>query len=125
MLEQLLGRYGDVAVTEHELANEAIAPEQFWDRWERLHPMWISARRQLEPAGEWEALRDASIAALRDSGCPEPLPACRARPALNGLRVAAWPRQCHHPCGGPTLRRRHAGRTRLTTHNAYEMLGRR
>ena len=28
--------------------------------------MWIGARRLLEPAGEWDALREASIAALRD-----------------------------------------------------------
>jgi SAM-dependent methyltransferase len=74
VVEQLLGPYGDVAVTELELANEAIAPEEFWERWERLHPMWIAARRQLEPAGGWEPLREASIAALHDSGVGDGVP---------------------------------------------------
>ena len=30
--------------------------------------MWIAARGQLEPAGEWEPLREAAIEALRDGG---------------------------------------------------------
>ncbi len=29
--------------------------------------MWIAARRLLEPAGEWDGLRAASIAALRQA----------------------------------------------------------
>ncbi len=68
MLERLLGPHGQVEVTEHELTHARATPEDFWDRWERLHPMWIAARKQLEPAGEWEALRTAAIAALRDGG---------------------------------------------------------
>jgi SAM-dependent methyltransferase len=68
VLERLLGPHGQVEVTEHELAHARATPEEFWDRWERLHPMWIAARKQLEPAGEWEALRTAAIAALRDGG---------------------------------------------------------
>jgi SAM-dependent methyltransferase len=66
-LQSLLGRYGDLEVTEHELAHDDASPGEIWDRWERLHPMWIAARAQLEPAGEWEGLRAASIAALERS----------------------------------------------------------
>ncbi len=51
MLERLLGPYGDLEITEQHLAHENTAPEQVWDRWERLHPMWLSAREQLEGAG--------------------------------------------------------------------------
>jgi SAM-dependent methyltransferase len=64
-LETLLAPYGDIAVSERELAHDDTSPEEFWDRWERLHPVWIGARRQLEPVGEWEPLREAVIAALR------------------------------------------------------------
>lgn len=67
-LEALLGPYGHLEVTERQLAHENTTPEEVWDRWERLHPMWISARAQLAPAGEWDPLREASIAALRDGG---------------------------------------------------------
>jgi hypothetical protein len=66
-LQSLLGRYGDLEVTERELAHDDASPGEIWDRWERLHPMWIAARAQLEPAGEWEGLRAASIAALERS----------------------------------------------------------
>ena len=66
-LAGLLGRYGELEVTEHELAHEDGTPEEIWDRWERLHPMWIAARARLEPAGEWAGLRAASIAALEQS----------------------------------------------------------
>jgi SAM-dependent methyltransferase len=66
-LETLLGPYGELEVTEHELAHDDASPEEVWDRWERLHPMWITARAQLEPAGEWDGLRTASIAALEQS----------------------------------------------------------
>ncbi len=62
----LLGRYGQVEVTEHHLAHDEARPEEIWERWERLHPMWIAAREQLEP-DQWADLRTASIAALRDS----------------------------------------------------------
>jgi ubiquinone/menaquinone biosynthesis C-methylase UbiE len=68
VLERLLGPYGELEVTEHQLAHKDATPEEVWDRWERLHPMWIGARRLLEPAGEWEALREASIAVLRERG---------------------------------------------------------
>jgi SAM-dependent methyltransferase len=66
-IETLLGRYGDLEVAERHLPHENALPEEIWDRWERLHPMWIGARAQLEPAGDWEELRDASIAAVRQS----------------------------------------------------------
>jgi SAM-dependent methyltransferase len=66
VLERLLGPYGELEVTEHQLAHEDATPEEVWDRWERMHPMWIGARRLLEPAGEWEPLREASIAVLRE-----------------------------------------------------------
>jgi ubiquinone/menaquinone biosynthesis C-methylase UbiE len=65
-LDSLLGPFGALDVTERQLAHDSTTPEQFWDRWERLHPVWIAARRQLEPAGEWEPLREAVIAALRE-----------------------------------------------------------
>jgi SAM-dependent methyltransferase len=70
-LKTLLEPYGDVEVAEHQLAHAKATPEEFWDRWERLHPMWIAARRQLEPAAEWEPLRDAAIAALREGAIGE------------------------------------------------------
>jgi len=63
-----LAPYGDVEVSELGLPPTASSPEQVWQRWERTHPMWIGARRQLEPAGEWEPLRDAVVAALREGG---------------------------------------------------------
>ncbi len=66
-LESLFGPYGELEVTEHELAHEDATPEEVWDRWERLHPMWIAARAELEPAGEWQGLRAASLAALEQS----------------------------------------------------------
>jgi SAM-dependent methyltransferase len=71
VLAALLGRYGEVDVTEHELAHADTTPERFWDRWERLHPVWIGARRQLEPVGAWEPLREAAIAALREGAMGE------------------------------------------------------
>jgi ubiquinone/menaquinone biosynthesis C-methylase UbiE len=64
----LLAHYGEVEVSEHELAHERTTAEEFQDRWERLHPVWIGARAQLEPAREWLKLREAVIAALRDGG---------------------------------------------------------
>ena len=71
VLETLLGPYGDVEVTERELTHAKTTPEEFWDRWERLHPIWIGARKRLEPAGEWEPLREAAIAALREGAIGE------------------------------------------------------
>jgi SAM-dependent methyltransferase len=67
-LQTLLSPYGDVEVGEHRLVHEPRTAEEFWDRWERDHPVWIGAREQLEPAGEWAGLRAAVIAALRDGG---------------------------------------------------------
>lgn len=67
-LEALLSPFGEVEVAEHQLAHPRASPEHFWDRWERMHPMWIAARGQLEPAGEWEPLREAAIEALRTGG---------------------------------------------------------
>lgn len=64
-LESLLSPHGEVEIAELELAHPRGSVEDFWDRWERLHPMWIAARRQLEPAGTWEPLREAAIEALR------------------------------------------------------------
>jgi len=68
VLSEMLGRYGDVQVDQHELLHHDATPEEAFDRWERLHPMWIGARQELAPAGEWEPLREASIAALREGG---------------------------------------------------------
>jgi SAM-dependent methyltransferase len=52
VLEQLLGKYGRLEIGEGELAHDTrVSPEQVWDRWERMHPMWIRARNLLEPAG--------------------------------------------------------------------------
>lgn len=66
VVERLLTPYGEVTVTEQGLVLEDVTPEQVWDRWEQSHPMWIGARRVLEPAGEWETLREGSLAALRE-----------------------------------------------------------
>jgi len=66
-LARLLEPYGDVEVTERRLPHPAGTAEDFWDRWERLHPMWIAARKQLA-AGDWERLRGAAIEALRAGG---------------------------------------------------------
>jgi ubiquinone/menaquinone biosynthesis C-methylase UbiE len=66
VLEKLLGPYGHVEVTEQQLPHDRGTPEQVFDRWERFHPMWIGARHELEPAGEWEPLRERSITAMRD-----------------------------------------------------------
>jgi hypothetical protein len=68
VLRTLLGAHGEVEVGERRLVVPDATPEQVWDRWERLHPMWIGARALLEPAGAWDGLRDASIAALHDAG---------------------------------------------------------
>ena len=65
VLKTLLGPYGAAEISERQLVHERSTPEEFWDRWERLHPMWIAARSQLEPA-DWERLREDVIAALRD-----------------------------------------------------------
>jgi SAM-dependent methyltransferase len=64
-LDRLLGAYGTLEVTEHEMPDSDLAPEEKWDRRERLHPMWIRARALLEPAGEWDRLRTSAIAAYR------------------------------------------------------------
>lgn len=66
VIERLLGPYGELEITEHALEPpEGSTPEGAWERWERGHPMWIGARRLLEPAGEWADLREQSIAAMR------------------------------------------------------------
>ncbi len=67
-LRALLEPHGDVEVTEHELEHDDASPEEFWERWERMHPIWIGARKQLDDASEWARLRDAVIEALRDGG---------------------------------------------------------
>jgi len=67
VLERLLGRYGRLDVSERTLAYDGSSPEQAWERRERLHPVWVRARRVLEPAGEWEALRADSIASMSAS----------------------------------------------------------
>jgi len=68
VLAQLLGPYGELSVIERQLAHNDATPEEVWERWEGRHPMWIGARGLLEPAGEWDLLRHASIAALRAGG---------------------------------------------------------
>ncbi|MGI8801584.1 MAG: class I SAM-dependent methyltransferase [Solirubrobacteraceae bacterium] len=68
VIESLLGPYGELTIGEHELSYEESRPEDLWDRWERLHPMWIRARGVLEPAGEWNALREACLATMREAG---------------------------------------------------------
>lgn len=70
-LAALLAPHGEVEVTEQQLAHDEASPEEFWDRWERFHPMWIAARAQLEPAGAWEPMRAEAIAALREGGIGE------------------------------------------------------
>jgi SAM-dependent methyltransferase len=64
VLAALLGPYGEVDVTEQQLPHDRGTPEQVFDRWERFHPMWIGARQELEPTGQWEPLRERSIAAM-------------------------------------------------------------
>ncbi len=66
LIEGMLGAYGEVEITQQELPTDPRTPEERWDRWERLHPMWIAARRVLEPAGEWERLREAVTGTLHD-----------------------------------------------------------
>jgi len=66
-LQRLLGGYGALEVSEHVLRGTPASAESVWDRWERLHPMWIAARKVLEPVSEWEALRSATIAALTEA----------------------------------------------------------
>jgi SAM-dependent methyltransferase len=68
VLARLLEAYGEVEVSERQLEHAPTTVDEFWDRWERLHPMVIGAREQLEPAGRWPELRTAVIAALRDGG---------------------------------------------------------
>ena len=68
VLERLLSPYGVVEIAEHQLTYENTTPEDVWERWERLHPMWIRARGLLQPTGAWERLREDSIAALREAG---------------------------------------------------------
>jgi SAM-dependent methyltransferase len=70
-LDRLLGAYGELNVREETLRAEPMAATKVWDRWERLHPMWIAARNQLEPVGEWDALRSATIEALSAAGVEE------------------------------------------------------
>ena len=65
VLERLLGPYGEVEIAEHQLEHDDATPEEVFERWERDHPMWIGARADLEPAGEWDAVREASLKALR------------------------------------------------------------
>ncbi len=68
VVEALLAPFGDVEVAEHELTHERRTAEEFWDRWEKMHPMWIGARERLEPTGVWPELRRDGIAALREGG---------------------------------------------------------
>jgi SAM-dependent methyltransferase len=68
VLARLLEDYGDVEVSECQLEHVPTTVDAFWDRWERLHPMVIGAREQLEPAGEWSELSAAVVAALNDGG---------------------------------------------------------
>jgi hypothetical protein len=66
VLQWLLGPHGSLEVSERELVHSSgEEPEQVWERWERAHPMWIGARAQLQPAGAWQGLREASIGVLR------------------------------------------------------------
>lgn len=67
VLERLLGPYGVLRVVERELRHERMTPQERWERWERLNPMWIAARGLLEPAGEWDGLREDAIAALGET----------------------------------------------------------
>jgi hypothetical protein len=59
---------GKLQIRERQLGHQDATPEKVWTRWERWHPMWIGAREVLEPAGEWDRLREASLAALREGG---------------------------------------------------------
>ncbi len=71
VLETLLGPYGELEVLEQELAYARATPEEVWERCEGRHPMRIWARRLLEPFGEWDAVREARLAALRAGGLEE------------------------------------------------------
>lgn len=73
VIHELLDPHGAVEVSEHELPAEERSAEEVWDRWERLHPIWIAARRVLEPAGEWERLRESATAALREGEGERPV----------------------------------------------------
>jgi SAM-dependent methyltransferase len=65
VLRQMLGEYGELEVDERELDYDtSLSPQQIWERLERVHPMWIGARELLVPAGEWDQLREASIAVM-------------------------------------------------------------
>jgi len=70
VLERLLGPHGELEVHERELVHEDTTPEDVWDRWERTHPIWVSARRLVEP-GDWQRLREETIAVLRDGAAAE------------------------------------------------------
>jgi len=63
----LLSPYGEVEVSERELPDHGKPPEEMWDRWARTHPMWVGARPHLEEAGEWEGLREQTLAALHEA----------------------------------------------------------
>jgi len=66
-LRAVFAPYGELTVTEHQLARPDTAPEDQWARWETEHPMWVGARAVLEPAGRWEQVRADTIAAVRDT----------------------------------------------------------
>jgi SAM-dependent methyltransferase len=68
VLARLFEAYGDVEVGERQLEHAPTTVGEFWDRWERLHPMVVGARQQLNAAGEWSELSAAVVAALRDGG---------------------------------------------------------
>lgn len=64
VVERLLSPYGEVEITESALPPADQTPEGTWERWATTHPMWVGFRTQLEEAGEWEGLREGTLAAL-------------------------------------------------------------
>src|SRR4051794_17203341 len=65
VLERLLSPYGEVEISEPALPPAGQTPEGIWERWATTHPMWVGGRPALEEAGEWDRLREETLAALR------------------------------------------------------------
>jgi SAM-dependent methyltransferase len=64
-LSALLEPHGfAVTTSEHELAFVAASPRDFAEREFADHPAWVTARDELEPRGEWDALREQALAIL-------------------------------------------------------------
>ena len=58
-------RGATASLVEETLVFEAASPEGWFAEQEEHHPFWRFTRKTLAPA-EWDAVRDASVTALRD-----------------------------------------------------------